>query len=131
MKSKLFILCLILVSSITLKAQNPQIIDENSNKWEFLETVQGTIWDEIMFQNTGNPWAPYTSTSGLYLLWGKMYIYYRQIGNKMLLRMIPRHKNELYNVQPNPYFGKEDRYGRGQYEYRVQVSRANIVYFNL
>ena len=122
---------MILVSSITLNAQSSQLTDENSNTWDFLETVQGTIWDDIMFQNTGNPWAARTSTSGLYSLWGKMYIYYRQIGNKMLLRMVPRHKNELYNVQPNPYYGKDDRYGRGQFEYRVQVSYSNMVYFNL
>lgn len=129
MKTKFILLCLLLVSSISLKAQSQQIKDANSNTWDYFETVSGVIWDDIWLDSYGTPWPP--RTSGWYMPYGKMYIYFRQIGNKTLLRMVPTFENKIYNVLPNPYFGKKDRFGREQFEYYVIVDSGIIIYFNL
>ena len=46
MKTKFILLCFLLASSISFKAQNQQIKDANFNTWDFFETVSGTISDE-------------------------------------------------------------------------------------
>lgn len=118
----------VLSFALSAFAQNQKLVDENSNTWEYLETVRGEEWNEIYFQHGDNPWM-----SAHVDLWPykKIYIYYRQIGTKMLLRMTPHCNTDLYNVQPNPYYRTNDRYGRDQFEYRVKVSMATTVYFNL
>ena len=129
MKTKFILLCLLLVSSISLKAQSQQIKDANSNTWDYFETVSGVIWDDFWLDSYGTPWIP--QNTGLYIPYGKMYIYYRQIGNKTLLRMVPTFENKIYNVQPNPYYGRNDRFGSGKFEYYVIVSNGTYIFFNL
>ena len=82
----------------------------------------------FFFQHGDNPWA---SAHNDWWSFKKIYIYYRQIGNRMLLRLTPDFNHDLYYVQNNPYYGTNDRYGRGQFEYRAKVSMARTVYFNL
>lgn len=117
-----------LTFSLSAFAQNKQLVDENSNVWEYLETVRGEEWNELYFQHGDNPWM---SVHAEWWSYKKIYLYYRQIGNNLLLRMTPDFNTNLYNVQRNPYYEINDRYGRDQFEYRVKVSTLSTVYFNL
>ena len=128
MKTKLLFILLLSVCCSSVRAQVQQLTDENSNTWEYLETARGEEWNEIFFQHGDNPWA---SAHNDWWSFKKIYIYYRQIGNRMLLRLTPDFNHDLYYVQNTPYYGTNDRYGRGQFEYRAKVSMARTVYFNL